>query len=98
PFARPAGARRGGGVSDELIVTGALCGAGTTREQAPRGPYTPQEIAAEARRSFEAGGRPGALARGPGAGTPPHHPRRGPATAPAATARPWPRSARRRLS
>jgi 3-keto-5-aminohexanoate cleavage enzyme len=44
-------------VSDELIVTVALCGAETTREQAPGVPYTPQEIAAEARRSFEAGAR-----------------------------------------
>src|SRR4029078_5368285 len=56
-LARPAGARAGGSVSDELIVTVALCGAETTREQAPGVPYTPQEIAAEARRSFHAGAR-----------------------------------------
>src|SRR4029078_1106678 len=56
-LARPAGARAGGSVSDELIVTVALCGAETTREQAPGVPYTPEEIAEEASRAFDAGAR-----------------------------------------
>jgi 3-keto-5-aminohexanoate cleavage enzyme len=42
---------------EELIVTVALCGAETTRDQAPAVPYTPAEMAAEARRAFDAGAR-----------------------------------------
>jgi len=44
-------------VSGDLVITAALCGAETTRDQAPGVPYTPDEIAAEARRSFDAGAR-----------------------------------------
>lgn len=44
-------------MSDELIVTVALCGAETMRSHNPAVPYTPAEIAEEARRSFEAGAR-----------------------------------------
>ena len=42
-------------MTDELIITVAPCGAETTREQAPGVPYRPGEIAAEARRAFDAG-------------------------------------------
>jgi 3-keto-5-aminohexanoate cleavage enzyme len=41
----------------DLIVTVALCGAETTRDHAPGVPFTPAEIAAEARRAFDAGAR-----------------------------------------
>jgi 3-keto-5-aminohexanoate cleavage enzyme len=44
-------------VSDELIVTVAPCGAETMRSHNPAVPYTPREIAAEARRAYEAGAR-----------------------------------------
>jgi 3-keto-5-aminohexanoate cleavage enzyme len=44
-------------MSDELLITVAPCGAETMREHNPAVPYTPKEIAAEARRSFEAGAR-----------------------------------------
>jgi 3-keto-5-aminohexanoate cleavage enzyme len=44
-------------VSGDLVITAALCGAETTRDQAPGVPYTPAEIAAEARRAFDAGAR-----------------------------------------
>ena len=44
-------------MSDELVITVAPCGAETTRDHNPAVPYTPAEIAAEARRSFEAGAR-----------------------------------------
>jgi 3-keto-5-aminohexanoate cleavage enzyme len=44
-------------MSDDLVITVAPCGAETTRRHNPAVPYTPQEIAAEARRSFEAGAR-----------------------------------------
>lgn len=44
-------------MSDELLITVAPCGAETTRQHNPAVPYTPDEIAAEARRSFEAGAR-----------------------------------------
>jgi 3-keto-5-aminohexanoate cleavage enzyme len=44
-------------VTADLVITVALCGAETTREQAPGVPYTPDEIAAEARRAFDAGAR-----------------------------------------
>jgi len=44
-------------VSGDLVITVAPCGAETTREQAPGVPYTPDEIAEEARRAFGAGAR-----------------------------------------
>jgi 3-keto-5-aminohexanoate cleavage enzyme len=44
-------------VSDDLIITVAPCGAETMRSHNPAVPYTPAEIAAEVRRSFEAGAR-----------------------------------------
>jgi 3-keto-5-aminohexanoate cleavage enzyme len=44
-------------VSDELVITVAPCGAETTRDHNPAVPFTPAEIAAEARRSFDAGAR-----------------------------------------
>jgi len=44
-------------VSGDLVITVAPCGAETTREQAPGVPYTPDEIAEEARRAFSAGAR-----------------------------------------
>jgi 3-keto-5-aminohexanoate cleavage enzyme len=44
-------------VADELIITVAPCGAETTRDHTPAVPFTPQEIAAEARRAFDAGAR-----------------------------------------
>ena len=44
-------------MSDELVITVAPCGAETTREHNPAVPFTPAEIAAEARRAFEAGAR-----------------------------------------
>jgi len=42
-------------VRDEVIVTCALTGVLATREQCPWVPYTPVEIAEEARRAYEAG-------------------------------------------
>ena len=55
---RRAGSRRARREPDgDLIITVAPCGAETTREQAPGVPYTPAEIAAEARRAFDAGAR-----------------------------------------
>jgi uncharacterized protein (DUF849 family) len=42
-------------VADEVIVTCALTGVLATREQCPWVPYTPAEIAEEARRAYEAG-------------------------------------------
>jgi 3-keto-5-aminohexanoate cleavage enzyme len=44
-------------VSDELLITVAPCGAETMRSHNPAVPYTPQEIAGEVRRSYEAGAR-----------------------------------------
>jgi 3-keto-5-aminohexanoate cleavage enzyme len=44
-------------VADELVITVAPCGAETVREHNPAVPYTPAEIAAEARRAFDAGAR-----------------------------------------
>ncbi|HUZ85106.1 MAG TPA: 3-keto-5-aminohexanoate cleavage protein [Gaiellales bacterium] len=44
-------------MSGELVITVAPCGAETTRAHNPAVPFTPGEIAAEARRSFEAGAR-----------------------------------------
>jgi 3-keto-5-aminohexanoate cleavage enzyme len=44
-------------VADDLIITVAPCGAETMRSHNPAVPHTPHEIAAEARRSFEAGAR-----------------------------------------
>jgi 3-keto-5-aminohexanoate cleavage enzyme len=44
-------------MTDELIITVAPCGAETMRSHNPGVPYTPEEIAEEARRSFEAGAR-----------------------------------------
>ena len=38
-------------MSDELVITVAPCGAETTREHNPAVPFTPAEIAAEARRA-----------------------------------------------
>jgi uncharacterized protein (DUF849 family) len=40
---------------DKTIITAALTGVLTTRQQSPAIPYTPEEIAEEARRSVEAG-------------------------------------------
>jgi 3-keto-5-aminohexanoate cleavage enzyme len=40
-----------------LIITAAICGAETTREQTPHVPYTAEELAAEATRCFAAGAR-----------------------------------------
>ena len=42
-------------MQDEVIVTCALTGVLATREQCPWVPYTPVEIAEEARRAYEAG-------------------------------------------
>lgn len=42
-------------MSDELIITAAVVGAETMREHTPHVPYTPEEIAEEARRCREAG-------------------------------------------
>ena len=42
-------------MADEVIVTCALTGVLATREQCPWVPYTPAEIAEEARRAYEAG-------------------------------------------
>jgi len=44
-------------VSGDLVITVAPCGAETMRSHNPAVPYTPDEIAAEARRSFDAGAR-----------------------------------------
>jgi 3-keto-5-aminohexanoate cleavage enzyme len=44
-------------MADELVITVAPCGAETMRSHNPAVPYTPAEIAAEARLSFEAGAR-----------------------------------------
>ncbi len=44
-------------MSGDLVITVAPCGAETTREQAPGVPYTPDEIADEARLAFDAGAR-----------------------------------------
>jgi 3-keto-5-aminohexanoate cleavage enzyme len=43
------------GAQDKVIVTCALTGVLATREQCPWVPYTPEEIAEEARRAYEAG-------------------------------------------
>lgn len=43
------------GLEDKVVVTCALTGAVTTRAQCPAIPYTPVEIAEEARRAYEAG-------------------------------------------
>ena len=40
---------------EKVIITAAICGAEVTKEHNPNVPYTVQEIADEARRSFEAG-------------------------------------------
>jgi len=42
-------------MADKIIITAALTGVLTTRHQSPAIPYTPEEIAEEARRSVEAG-------------------------------------------
>jgi 3-keto-5-aminohexanoate cleavage enzyme len=42
-------------MSDKVIITAALTGVLATRQQSPYIPYTPDEIAAEARRSVDAG-------------------------------------------
>ena len=42
-------------MQDKVIVTCALTGVLATREQCPWVPYTPAEIAEEARRAYEAG-------------------------------------------
>ena len=42
-------------MSDKVVVTCALTGVLATREQCPWVPYTPEEIAEEARRAYEAG-------------------------------------------
>ncbi len=44
-------------MADELVITVAPCGAETVRAHNPAVPYTPAEIAAEARRAFDAGAR-----------------------------------------
>jgi 3-keto-5-aminohexanoate cleavage enzyme len=41
--------------SHPLMITAAICGAEVTREQTPHVPYTPQELAEEAVRCYEAG-------------------------------------------
>lgn len=45
------------GLQDKVVITVALSGAVADRKQCPHIPYTPEEYAAEARRSFEAGCR-----------------------------------------
>lgn len=42
-------------MSDKVIISAALTGAITTREQCPAIPYTPKEIAQEAKRAYDAG-------------------------------------------
>jgi uncharacterized protein (DUF849 family) len=42
-------------MSDKLIITAALCGAGTTKEQTPHVPITPDEIAADSVACVKAG-------------------------------------------
>lgn len=42
-------------MSDKLIITCALCGSGTTREQSPYVPITPEEIAADSVEAVKAG-------------------------------------------
>lgn len=42
-------------LADKVIISAALTGAITTREQCPAIPYTPVEIAQEAKRAYEAG-------------------------------------------
>ena len=42
-------------MSDKVVITCALTGVLAKREQCPWVPYTPAEIAEEARRAFEAG-------------------------------------------
>lgn len=42
-------------MSDQVIITAALTGVLATRDQCPAIPYTPAEIAQEARRAYEAG-------------------------------------------
>lgn len=44
-----------GSLREKVIVSCALTGAVTTRQQCPAIPYTPEEIGEEARRAFEAG-------------------------------------------
>ena len=44
-------------MSDDLVITVAPCGAETMRSHNPAVPYTPDEIAAEARLAFDAGAR-----------------------------------------
>ena len=42
-------------MSDKLVITAALCGGATRKEQNPNVPYTPEEFAREARRAEECG-------------------------------------------
>lgn len=42
-------------MGDKVIISAALSGAITTRDQCPAIPYTPQEMAQEAKRAYEAG-------------------------------------------
>ena len=42
-------------MNDRLIITCALCGTGTTKEQTPYVPITPEEIAADAVAAVKAG-------------------------------------------
>lgn len=42
-------------LADKVIISAALSGAITTRDQCPAIPYTPQEMAQEAKRAYEAG-------------------------------------------
>jgi len=42
-------------MKDKLVITAALCGGATRKEQNPNVPYTPEEFAREARRAEEAG-------------------------------------------
>jgi 3-keto-5-aminohexanoate cleavage enzyme len=44
-------------VNDDLIITVAPCGAETMRSHSPAVPFTPEEIAGEARRAYDAGAR-----------------------------------------
>ncbi len=43
------------GLSDKVVITGALTGAIANKAQCPHIPYTPEEIGEEARRAYEAG-------------------------------------------
>lgn len=54
-IAEPIICRKGGSKMEKLIITAAICGAEVTKEQNPAVPYTAEEIALEAKRSYDAG-------------------------------------------